>query len=125
MSKNNTSDQQRSVPAVPAYPSASAVCTRHGSSVNGEGQRQVYARNTFVTQDTQEKVTQYYSEQFGQPAQQSGSTCWQQETVNGNQHIMVKLTLESGQPGQTGQAAGQTLIKSYCVVTLNTQQANS
>ena len=73
MKNDNTPSQQRTVPNVPSYPRASRICSRHGSSITHEGMKKVYARNTFLTHDPQEKVQQYYSEQFGQPVQ-AGST---------------------------------------------------
>jgi hypothetical protein len=83
----------------------------------------VYARNTFITRDPHDKVLQYYSEQFGEPREQAGAVCWQQETQQGNQHILVELTLETpAQPDQLKpQEQGQTLIKSYRVVTSGNQ----
>ncbi|QLQ33544.1 MAG: hypothetical protein HZT40_20280 [Candidatus Thiothrix singaporensis] len=117
----STSGQQRTVPNVPSYPHASHICARHGSSFTGNGERKIYARNTYFTTDSEEKVQQYYSQQFGQPVQTEGGSSWRQETSSGNQHIVVQLTVESS---QAGQAEAQTLIKSYCVVTMNTPQAS-
>lgn len=62
--------------------------------LNCQGMR-LAARNTFITRDPHDKVLQYYSEQFGEPREQAGAAvCWQQETQNGNQHILVELTVE-------------------------------
>lgn len=116
MTNDNTPGQQRTVPNVPSYPHASHVCSRRGSSITNEGMRKVYARNTFFTRDPQEKVQQYYSEQFGQPVQAGGASSWQQETDHGNQHIVIQLTVESA---RADQSEPQTTIKSYCVVTVN------
>ncbi|EIJ35395.1 hypothetical protein [Thiothrix nivea] len=116
MNSNNPADgQRRQMSSAAQYPQASHICTRHGSSI-AEGQRRVYARNTFLTRDPQEKVLQYYSEQFGQPQQQAGAVCWQQETHSGKQHFLLELTVETPQAGQD-----QTVIKSYLVVTSDIQ----
>jgi hypothetical protein len=120
-SNNDTSNQRRAVPSVTPYPQASHICSRHGTATTEQGQRKVYARNTFLTRDPHEKVLQYYSEQFGQPVQQSGSVCWHQETRSGKQHILVELTVASPQADQRQQQEQQTLIKSYCVVTSGSQ----
>lgn len=121
MKDDNTPGQQRAVPSVPSYPHASPICTRHGSSFTSDGMRKVYARNTYFTRDSQDKVQQYYCQQFGQPVEAEGTSSWYQESSSGNQHVVVQLTVESAQADQSDP---QTLIKSYCVVTLNSPQAN-
>lgn len=110
---NHQGKRQRAIPVVTPYPRASRICSRHGSKVTDQGERKVYARNTFMTCDPQEKVLQYYSQQFGQPSQQQDSLHWQQETTDSHQHVLLELTVEN-----EGGQAGQTLIKSCCVVTL-------
>lgn len=116
MKADNTPGQQRAVPNVPSYPHASRICASHGSGFGSDGSRKIYTRNTYSTRDSQEKVQQYYSQQFGQPVQAGASSSWQQETDHGNQHIMIQLTVESP---QSDQPDPQTLIKSYCVITVN------
>ena len=116
---NDTNGQSQSISSTTPYPQASHICTRHGTATTEQGQRKVYARHTFLTRDPHDKVLQYCSEQFGEPREQAGAVCWQQETQQGNQHILVELTLETpAQPDQLKpQEQGQTLIKSYRVVT--------
>lgn len=120
---NETTGQPQSISSTTPYPQASHICTRHGTATTEQGQRKVYARHTFITRDPHDKVLQYYSEQFGQPREQAGAVYWQQETQNGNQHILVELTVEA--PSQSdqlkSQKQGQTLIKSYRVVTSGSQ----
>ncbi|UOG92836.1 MAG: hypothetical protein L3K52_03660 [Candidatus Thiothrix sulfatifontis] len=120
---NETTGQPQSISSTTPYPQASHICTRHGTATTEQGQRKVYARHTFITRDPHDKVLQYYSEQFGEPREQAGAVCWQQETQNGNQHILVELTVEV--PAQSDQLKpqeqGQTLIKSYRAVTSGNQ----
>lgn len=120
---NATNGQFQSISSTTPYPQASHICTRHGTATTEQGQRKVYARNTFITRDPHDKVLQYYNEQFGQPREQAGAVCWQQETQNGNQHILVELTVEV--PAQSDQLKPQeqvqTLIKSYRAVTSGNQ----
>lgn len=114
---HNSTHRHRNVPNITTYPHASRICSRHGSSINQEGKRQVYARNTFMTQDSREKVLAYFSRQLGQPIQQDNTVCWHQETQSESQHIVVELIV-----GNDGVLSSErTVIKSYCIVTLNSE----
>lgn len=120
MNNRNSRSPSRAFPSISAYPHANPVCARHGKSTTETGQRTVFARNTYVTPDSQEQVQQYYSQQFGQPIQQGSTLRWQQEMQNGHQHIVMHLTVAAAEEQQPSQ---RTLIQSYCTVTSLPQQA--
>ena len=122
MSTQN-SHSRRIVPGVLPYPLANPVCARHGTCVTEAGQRKVFARNTYVTPDSQEKVLQYYSQQFGQPQQHGDTISWHQETHTDHQHVSMHLTLETTCEEHIPHLARRTLIQSYCSV-ISGKQAN-
>ena len=120
MSNTNTRSPSRAVMGISTYPPANPVCARHGTSTTETGQRSVFARNTYVTPDSQEQVEQFYSQQYGQPIQQGSTLHWQQEMQNGHQHIVLRLTVVAAEEQQPNQ---RTLIKSDCTVISLPQQS--